>query len=150
MSFQGLATGGAFRILAGTFCRFAIAGPNPQIVTMTFLERYLPALALALILMISSVGSAFAMGPQRAEDGSIVICNGSGLVTITIGDGETEHDYVMLCPECLPATDGVTAPVLVVPTLAGELVQVVYAYHLPDLFDAAIFAHGQPRAPPFV
>lgn len=116
---------------------------------MTALFRTLPAITLAMILAISAFGSGFAMAPQRADDGSIVICNGTGLISVSIGSGDTETDYVLLCPDCLPAHIGLAVDPVASAWGVTRISPVRFGQVAHCVIGLDVAEDGQARAPPF-
>lgn len=77
--------------------------------------RSITAMALALVLGLTSVAMGLAGGQVPAADAGTVICTGAGIVTVPAG-GE-DAPVLLHCPDCAPnALDTVLAePAMVGP-----------------------------------
>lgn len=113
---------------------------------MAHLLRISLALVLALVVTLTGHASAAAQGARDAS-GQIVICSGSGPVTIYIDDQGQPTQPPHYCPDCvMHLLDAVPAPdALVLPSYAGQAYDRSWVslglHHRPKLTATA-------RAPP--
>lgn len=93
--------------------------------------RIIAAVQLALVLFLGQVAFALAASPVRADDGTILICNGSGLVALSTGAPDSsDTPQLRLCPECLPGFAGL--PVSTVLPPAEALAWTFVDWDLPE------------------
>lgn len=113
---------------------------------MTRLPHIL-AVCLALLVAVTSQQMAVARGVAYDAAGQVVLCTGTGAVTVTMGADGAPIGPVHICPDCaLTAMAFVDAPV-------GGIMQVVHIQTLgqtvaPTLGSLVIHTAQNARGPP--
>lgn len=107
------------------------------------------ALSLALIIALTSGAMAVARG-QTTAAGSIVLCTGTGPLTVQVDADGQPIGPVHICPDCaLGLFDAAssTAPTFLTPALASARIPTLS----PATAAAFLLPHSpRARAPPFV
>lgn len=112
---------------------------------MVILRRYLGLLLVAALLLTAH--SAAASRAQREARGQVILCTGSGPVTIYVDATGTPTGPPHLCPDCIPR---LLALAPVVPVLVAPDARVRRA--IPPApraqWDLAVLRRARARAPP--
>ncbi len=62
--------------------------------------RHIPGLTLALLIALTSVSMALARGQMRDASGTIILCTGTGLVSVQVDSDGRPIGPMPICPDC--------------------------------------------------
>lgn len=113
---------------------------------MTFLRSYVTAL-MALVMVLTSHSMAEARGMMASASGEMVICTGSGPVTVTMDADGQPMSAPHICPDCtMGLFDAGAAPFepQVLALVGGERLVFAEAASLQELHRRRATARGPP------
>ena len=123
------------------------AAPPPALSAGRTVLRLLAPIALVFALALASVSMATARH-QAPAVGSVVICTGHGVVTLTLDAQGRPTGPVLPCPDCLPPALALASGAGPLPGPARQLLPVAWGGRdLPAPADAAPRQH-RVRSPP--
>ncbi|SLN67230.1 hypothetical protein AQS8620_03133 [Aquimixticola soesokkakensis] len=101
--------------------------------------RPLSALALCFTLVLTASAMAQARGQMRAASGAIVLCTGTGPVTVVVDENGAPLGRIHICPDCALSLIAGLLPLWQLPQKAARAQRLV-------AIDMAL--HATPRALP--
>lgn len=109
--------GGEF-VLIGSICRFPFGDLRVYLRQMHWSVKNILGLILALLIAVTSTSMAVARGQMYDATGAIVLCTGTGPITVLVDHGGQPVEQAPICPDCafslleyVAATDEISLPI---------------------------------------